>query len=1257
MTTQEFVGRRAELATFASLLESSSTHRVLALNGFGGVGKSTLVEQFCEIARRNSHPVALVNSRRLVDPEIDMEYPAAVEAVIVIERAFRNNGMKLPELAKKLNRYRKLHASLTRKFPGAEGAAVQAILKIGVSAIRAGATVFPLSAPLNAVLTPELATQVGAAISSYRRAADRQLLSRPIEELTACLVRELNGIAAREEKRVVIVFDEFERLPIRVEYWLQAFSRGEYGKVDDRVLLVLSGRDALSQDWTSRGLSGGPSELVQIRLEQFSADEVVEYLMHRGATADVSAAREIASGLGHIYRLPLVLRLLVGDPELLTLHRGGQSHLGPFADALVGRLLDARETSNERRDLALTMSVARRFDLSVVGALMEGLSPEAMRDGMNWLTRQNFVNVHAPAYTYYDLVRTVFLEHLRNTDPDLVDRMHRRIRAHFERLLDANDRNGRSRAMSVEVAYHALAASGVEPLTDALRLLFRYLPTAYEYGIEWSRAITQVLDERSDLSANERGQLERLAKVLEESWLLSVPAARPGAEAAADPAMNILFSSSFEDALPAVDDSNAELWLSYLESRLRIVAGGREDLATAFHELRRIWQSRAEVDGLLAFRVATDLADIHTRLGELGDALGYSQAAVEIAQAERAPIWHAFALYQLGNNQKRQGAYQAALQSLSTAIGLVHAKTGRSVRYYRGRFVLDRAITLTYMNEARAAAEEFEAARAAFAGTSQLSYAELSHRLGWLKRTRGDLAGALADHELAIHAFEALASGLHVPDGKTSAVSFSLGKALHSEGNVYADMARHEDALRTYDRAISLFREQGGRRHEAIVLKDRAWSRVVLDGYDGGEQDLLAAISQLGSHARQTERPAVNSATHLAEAWLMLARIRLCAGALDASEEALATALGVIGAEPNPPLLSAAQLQIGLGRAMAGDTVTALAIATVVADRAVADGEPQWHLAARAHLVEAVAYAAVGRAVERDHALARAHECAARWNEFEPQVLTDLWTRLSRIASEMATTNLTSAASPKSDVGDQEEIIDIYDERGRSQGQATSRMAHATGLWHRSFHCWIVARKADGDHRILLQRRGPFAKSFPNRYDISVAGHYKAGEGIEGGIRECREELGLEVSPDELVRIATRVIDENLYNGTINREFQDIYLLERGQPVESYALAYPELSAVVECSLRGLVGVVSGTVASAPCRGRRFDPDAISLVPFDDAITLADLIAEAKAYHQTVLPLIARLMDDGVPVPDADTGEPTKVGVRIADGSLWTELL
>ena len=47
-----------------------------------------------------------------------------------------------------------------------------------------------------------------------------------------------------------------------------------------------------------------------------------------------------------------------------------------------------------------------------------------------------------------------------------------------------------------------------------------------------------------------------------------------------------------------------------------------------------------------------------------------------------------------------------------------------------------------------------------------------------------------------------------------------------------------------------------------------------------------------------------------------------------------------------------------------------------------------------------------------------------------------------------------------------DELIDIYDQNMNLLGTAPRSQAHSEGLWHQTFHCWIVSQP----DKIWLQR-------------------------------------------------------------------------------------------------------------------------------------------------------------------------------------------
>ena len=128
-----------------------------------------------------------------------------------------------------------------------------------------------------------------------------------------------------------------------------------------------------------------------------------------------------------------------------------------------------------------------------------------------------------------------------------------------------------------------------------------------------------------------------------------------------------------------------------------------------------------------------------------------------------------------------------------------------------------------------------------------------------------------------------------------------------------------------------------------------------------------------------------------------------------------------------------------------------------------------------------------------------------------------------------------------------DEKVDILDSRGEKTGEvAWKSEAHRLGLWHRCFHCWIFSPGIpSGGPYLFVQRRAAGKDTWPNRLDVTAAGHLGAGEEtLEGGLREIEEELGLTVAPDELVPLGTRRSELQIPAG-LDREFQEVFLLVR----------------------------------------------------------------------------------------------------------------
>jgi len=96
----------------------------------------------------------------------------------------------------------------------------------------------------------------------------------------------------------------------------------------------------------------------------------------------------------------------------------------------------------------------------------------------------------------------------------------------------------------------------------------------------------------------------------------------------------------------------------------------------------------------------------------------------------------------------------------------------------------------------------------------------------------------------------------------------------------------------------------------------------------------------------------------------------------------------------------------------------------------------------------------------------------------------------------------------------QDELIDIIDKNGKPTGEIRLKSeVHKLGLYHASVHIWFYTLGGN----ILLQKRASDKDTYPDLWDISVAGHIGAGETPENAvIRETEEEIGLSITKADI---------------------------------------------------------------------------------------------------------------------------------------------
>lgn len=140
------------------------------------------------------------------------------------------------------------------------------------------------------------------------------------------------------------------------------------------------------------------------------------------------------------------------------------------------------------------------------------------------------------------------------------------------------------------------------------------------------------------------------------------------------------------------------------------------------------------------------------------------------------------------------------------------------------------------------------------------------------------------------------------------------------------------------------------------------------------------------------------------------------------------------------------------------------------------------------------------------------------------------------------------------------ELLNIFNDVRVPIGVATRKDVHTYGYWHEAFHCWFISRDENNDY-IYFQLRSEQKREYPNLLDITAAGHLLSNETVEDGIREVKEETGIDVSISELIPLG--VMEYVVTNSKIiDKEFVHVYLHDYNGSLDEFSVQCEEVSGI-----------------------------------------------------------------------------------------------
>lgn len=165
-------------------------------------------------------------------------------------------------------------------------------------------------------------------------------------------------------------------------------------------------------------------------------------------------------------------------------------------------------------------------------------------------------------------------------------------------------------------------------------------------------------------------------------------------------------------------------------------------------------------------------------------------------------------------------------------------------------------------------------------------------------------------------------------------------------------------------------------------------------------------------------------------------------------------------------------------------------------------------------------------------------------------------------------------------------LIDIFDENYNFVGTELKSIAHQKkDMWHQVFTCIIINSK---NNKVFFQKKTPHKYEFdrPDYIDITVGGHLVAGEKIEDGIREIKEETGFDLKFSDLISLGVRQNTFSAKNKYYAYEYQHIFLSDINCKLEDFKIDEEEVNGFLEVDIDELIQLLlkfKNTIQSNYC--------------------------------------------------------------------------
>jgi tetratricopeptide (TPR) repeat protein len=481
-----FVGREEQIARFRQNLElpflDCQYRFIFNVFGPGGVGKTLLLRQFCQIAANAKFLSVYTN-------ELETSIPAVMAC---LARQLEQQGYRLNTFTESYHVYQQKQQQLA-----AAGDLPQGFSAFLPDVTAAADVCLQLQIPGTAVFLEYTdketeATQTQRASYLNKKIHNKEelrLLQEPVAVLTPLFLQDLWQVA--ENTNIALFFDTYDRTETFLDPWLREILDGRYGDVPPNILLVIAGRQKLHQDsWTRY-----ENSIEYLHLESFTEREAKQYLCHKGIhdSQTIDAIVRLSEGL------PVLLATLAAetpqDVSQVVDTRSAASRRDNTNALVIERFLKSLKQPKQRQGV-LSAAIPRYLHREILAQLRGEQEADEL---LEWLKQMPFVTaVYPHGWAYHETIKTLILRYQRLSSPQTWTQLHEKLAAYYDSLANQLQLDERQKwchpiwqSHKLNALYHRLCQCTQKNLPLACNEFLLALQNQYEFACSWAEIILQ----------------------------------------------------------------------------------------------------------------------------------------------------------------------------------------------------------------------------------------------------------------------------------------------------------------------------------------------------------------------------------------------------------------------------------------------------------------------------------------------------------------------------------------------------------------------------------------------------------------------------------------------------------------------------------------------------------------------------------------------------------------------------------------------